>query len=191
SPVGTYPITVSGGVASNYVFSYVSGTLTITPAALTITANNQTRPYGQANPTLTVSYSGFVAGDNQTNLTTPPNVITTALPSSLVGTYPITASGAVDANYTISYIPGILTVAPATLTITPDNQTRPYGSPNPTLTVSYAGFVNGDTPASLTTPPTATTTATQASTIGSYIISATGASDPNYNIVYNTGTLTV
>jgi MBG domain (YGX type) len=40
-------------------------------------------------------------------------VTTTGTASSAVGTYPITASGAVDANYTISYVPGTLTVTPA------------------------------------------------------------------------------
>ena len=39
------------------------GTLTVTTAALTITANNQTKVYGGALPTLTASYSGFVNGD--------------------------------------------------------------------------------------------------------------------------------
>ena len=33
SPVGNYPITASGGVASNYTFAYVAGTLTINKAS--------------------------------------------------------------------------------------------------------------------------------------------------------------
>jgi hypothetical protein len=71
-----------------------------------------------------VSYTGFVNGDTAASLTTPPTVTTTATASSAVGTYPITASGAVDANYTISYSPGTLTVTPVGLTITANNQTR-------------------------------------------------------------------
>ena len=62
---------------------------------------------------MTVSYSGFVNGDTAASLTTPPSVSTTATTASAVGTYSITASGAVNANYTISYVNGTLTVTPA------------------------------------------------------------------------------
>src|SRR5207249_1606540 len=127
------------------------------------TANNETRAYGAANPALMVSYSGFVNGETAASLTTPPNVTTTATTASGVGTYPISASGAVSANYTISYANGTLTVTAATLTITANNETRAYGTTNPALTVNYSGFANGDTAASLTTPPSVTTTATTTS----------------------------
>ena len=53
---------------------------------------------------LSVSYSGFVNGDTSASLTAQPVVSTTATTSSPVASYPITASGAVDANYTICYI---------------------------------------------------------------------------------------
>src|SRR3989442_13654744 len=144
------------------------GTVTVTPAALTVTADNQTKAYGATNPPLTVSYSGFVNGDTAASLTTSATVSTTATAASAVGTYPITANGAVSANYTISYVSGTLTVTPAALTVTADNQTKVYGTPNPPLTVRYSGFVNGDTAASLTTPPTISTTATTASPGGTH-----------------------
>ena len=90
----------------------MTGTLTVTAAALTVTAANETKAYGAANPTLTVSYSGFVNGDTAASLTTPATASTTATAASAVGTYPITASGATSPNYTISYVPGTLTVTP-------------------------------------------------------------------------------
>ena len=49
-----------------------SGMLTVTPVALTITADNQTKVYGAALPTLTASYSGFVNGDTSASLTSSP-----------------------------------------------------------------------------------------------------------------------
>ncbi len=160
-----YAITASGAVDTDYSISYVAGTLTVTPAALTITANNQTKIYGAALPTLTASYTGFVNGDTSASLTTQPTLSTTATAASHVAgsPYTITASGAVDTDYTISYVAGTLTVTPAALTITANNQTKIYGAALPTLTASYAGFVNGDTSASLTTQPTLSTTATAAS----------------------------
>jgi len=39
------------------------GTLSVTPATLMVTAKNQTKAYGAANPPLTMRYSGFVNGD--------------------------------------------------------------------------------------------------------------------------------
>ena len=151
-----YTITASGAVDSNYSISYVAGTLTVTTAPLTITANNQTKVYGAALPALTASYSGFVNGDTSASLTTQPTLTTTATASSQVSgsPYTITASGAADSDYSISYVAGTLTVTTAPLTITANNQTKVYGAALPTLTASYSGFVNGDTSASLTTQPT-------------------------------------
>src|SRR6185369_9957531 len=191
SAVGTYPITASGAASANYTIGYVSGSLTVTSAALTVTATNQTKPYGATNPTLTVSYSGFVNGDTAASLTAPATASTPATAASAVGTYPITASGASSANYTISYVTGQLTVTPAALTVAAINQTKAYGAANPALTVSYSGFVNGDTAASLTAAPTASTPATAASAVGTYPITASGAASANYTIGYITGSLTV
>ena len=112
-----YTITAGGAVDADYTISYVGGTLTVTAAGLTITANNQTKVYGAALPTLTASYSGFVNGDTAASLTTQPTLTTTATASSHVAgnPYTITASGAVDANYSISYVTGSLTVTTAPL----------------------------------------------------------------------------
>jgi hypothetical protein len=59
--------------------------------------------------------------------------------------------------------------------------------------VSYRGFVNGDTAASLTTPPMLTTTANASSPVvsGGYPITTAGAVDPNYTINFMPGTLNV
>ena len=143
----------------------MAGTLTVTPAALTITADNQTKVYGAALPTLTASYTGFVNGDTSASLTTQPTLATTAdaTSHSSGNPYAITASGAVDSDYSIAYVGGTLTVTPAALTITADNQTKVYGAALPMLTASYTGFVNGDSSASLTTQPTLTTTASASS----------------------------
>ena len=146
-------------------------------------------------PALTLSFTGFVNGDTSASLTTQPTLTTTATASSHVSgnPYTITASGAVDADYAITYVAGTLTVTPAALTITADNQTKVYGAALPTLTASYSGFVNGDTSASLTTQPTLSTTATAGSHVAGnpYTITARGAVDSDYTISYASGTLTV
>jgi hypothetical protein len=81
--------------------------------------------------------------------------------------------------------------AKAPLTITADNKSKIEGSANPPLSVTYSGFVGGDTAAGLTTPATASTTAVTDSPAGSYPISVSGGASGNYTISHVAGTLTV
>ena len=61
SPVGIYLITATNGTlaATNYSFSFVNGTLTVSNAALTVTASNQSKIYGQ---TLAFAGTEFTTG---------------------------------------------------------------------------------------------------------------------------------
>jgi MBG domain (YGX type) len=193
SPVGTYPITCSGPASTtNYTITYSTGTLTITQAALTVTANNAARLYGAANPAFTVSTAGLVNGNTLTSIGATPTCSTTATQASPVGSYPITCIGpSSTTNYTITYQAGTLSITPAPLTITANNATKILHAPNPALSASYSGFVNGDTPASLAGTLTCTTTATTASNVGSYPITCSGQSSTNYTITYVPGTLKI
>jgi len=193
SHVGNYLVSAGGVSDPNYVISFVNGALFVTPVALTVTANNQTKLYGAPLPGLTASFAGFVNGDTAASLSTPPTLTTDATAASHVAgnPYAISASGAVDADYTIAYVPGTLDVTPAALKITADNQTKQYGSPLPLLTAGYDGFVNGDLPASLTTPVTLETVAGIGSHVGNYDIAASGAVDADYAITFVDGTLQV
>jgi len=191
SPIGIYAITASGAAETNYFITQVNGTLTVTTAPLTITANNTNKAYGAALPTFTASYAGFVNGDTAASLTTPVTLGTSASVSSPIGTYTITASGATDTNYAITLVNGLLTVNPTALTITASNTNKVYGAALPTFTASYTGFVNGDTATSLTTPVTLGTSASASSPIGTYTITASGATDTNYSITLVNGVLTV
>src|SRR5205814_1933966 len=137
SNVGSYPITPSGAASANYSLSFVPGTLTITTAALTITADDKSKVYGAALPALTASYSGFVNGDSASSLSSPVVLSTSASASSNVGSYPVTPSGAASANYSVSFVPGTLTITTAALSITADDKSKVYGAVMPALTASY------------------------------------------------------
>ena len=195
SPVlsGGYNISVSGASDSNYTISYIDNTLTVTPAPLTITANDAVNLYGSALPTLTASYTGFVNSDTVASLTTQPTLTTVATTSSYVNAdgYVITASGASDPNYTITYIAGTLTVTPAPLTVTATKESMTYGGTVPTLTYAYTGLVNGDTSATFT--GSAATTATSSSNVGVYpITQGTLTATGNYTInTYDPSILTI
>ncbi len=196
SPVAgsPYASTCSGAVDGNYTIQYVKGSVTESAAALTITASSGTFTYGGTVPAVTPGYTGLVNGDTAASLTTAPTCSTTATSSSPVsgGPYPSTCAGAVDGNYTIQYVKGSVTESAAALTITASSGTFPYGGTVPAITPGYSGFVNGDTAASLTTPPTCSTTATSSSpvTSGPYPSTCAGAVGNNYAITYVNGAVT-
>jgi len=85
--------------------------------SLTVTAPNATKVLGDANPAFVPTFTGFILGDTAASLTTPPTCTTTATAGSPVGTYPITCSGAVSSNYSITYVDGTLTVTAAPIEI--------------------------------------------------------------------------
>ena len=196
--VGTYNIVPSAAVGtglSNYTIGYVNGKMTVNPATLTITANSTSKTYGQAITFAGSEFTatGLVNGNAVTSVTlTSSGAVATAHVAGLP--YAILASNAVGnglGNYAIIYHVGSLAVIPAPLTIVADNKSMSSGGAVPTLTASYSGFVNGDTPASLATPVKLPTAATSGSPAGAYTITASGASSPDYTISDLNGTLTV
>lgn len=84
-----------------------------------------------------------------------------------------------------------VTIALAPLTIAADSVAIYAGNPIPELTVSYYGFVNGDTEEVLSEQPTVTTEATAESGIGFYKITVTGGAAENYQIIHVDGKLTI
>ncbi len=108
--MGNYDIVCSGASDNNYSFAYVKGTLTVNKKQLTVTADDQTITYGQADPTFTFSYSGgFVGTDSASDINTPPTCGVSGAHSN-VGNYDIVCSGASDNNYSFAYVKGTLTV---------------------------------------------------------------------------------
>ena len=166
----------------------------VTPAPLTITASSDTMVYGGTVPTITPSYLGFVAGDSAASLTTAPTCSTTATGTSPVGSYPSSCTGAVDANYTISYVAGSVSVTPASTTTTITSDIPDPSVASQSYTISWAVTVND--PGAGT--PTGTVTAIDgdghscsaavgagscsltSTTAGSKTLTATYSGDPNF-----------
>ena len=138
---GNYALLASGLTSGNYVITYDPGTLTVAARPITVTADDLSRIYGAANPTLTyaVGGSGLVNGDTLSgNLGTAANV------ASNVGNYAIVQGSLVaSANYALTFVPGTLTINPAALSITANDVTTPTLSAAQ-FSASYAGFLNGD-----------------------------------------------
>jgi hypothetical protein len=86
--------------------------LNVTPAPLTVTANDKTTAYGQSIPVLDYTVTGFVNGENASLLQGAAVTTTTAGTSPAGGSYPITVSaGSLSAsNYRLVFVNGTLTV---------------------------------------------------------------------------------
>ena len=116
-----YPIVPSAAVGtglSNYSITYEHGTLTVNPAALTITANDITIAAGQSIPSFAVQYSGFVPGQGPSVLSGTLSLGSSANAGRPPGPYPIVPSGLTSSNYAITYVTGTLTITMPFVTVT-------------------------------------------------------------------------
>lgn len=99
---------IGGTDAANYTYTVPSGlTATITPAPLTIKANNAEKGQYQQDPQFTVTCTGFLPGDNTNVLS---GLVVNREAGEAPGSYVITPSGAVASNYSISYENGTFTI---------------------------------------------------------------------------------
>ncbi len=163
---------------------------TVNTRTLFVTADNQTMVYGGTMPGLSYTVSGLANGEIAPAVLIG-NVTTAATASSNAGDYPITQGTLtlISLNYTLSFTPGTFSITKAPLTITADSFTRYFGKPNPTLTGTITGLVNGDTSSAIS-GLAYSTPATISSLPATYAITPSGTT-ANYNITFVPGTLQV
>jgi hypothetical protein len=138
-----------GPSAGNYSasLSVAGNTLTVLPAALSIRADDASRPVGVPNPPFSATYSGFQYADTPASLAGVLVFSTTATISSPAAQYAITPSGQASPNYAIAYLPGVLTVGANPVAIDPLQNVRsqweavamPLGSPEVAIAMNSAG----------------------------------------------------
>nr|WP_321456930.1 GLUG motif-containing protein [uncultured Cohaesibacter sp.] len=188
SGVGDYAIKQGSlEASSNYSVTYSEGTLTVTPRAITVTADGLTRAYGDGNGTLTytVGGNGLVNGDTLTgSLQTSANI------TSDVGEYDIEKGSVLaSSNYELSFVTGTLTIRQRAITITADDQQHTYGERNDALSFSIGGEgrVKGDR-----FSVTLTTYGGSVADVGTYSIDLVDQSfSSNYSVTYISGTVTI
>src|SRR5215472_4876639 len=173
----------------------VTETTTATKAALTITANDQSKTYGQ---TVTFAGTEFNASGLKFNDTVTSVSLTStgaAATATVAGSpYAIVPSAAVGnglSNYNITYNNGLLTVAKkdATWTTNPNSKTYGDSDPVPLTTGSGSGFLAGDN-------VTATYSRTAGETVAGSPYHITATLSPagvlgNYNITNNGADFTI
>jgi hypothetical protein len=169
SSVGSYPIVpaASGTNLGNYSVVIVDGALTVTPAALTVAANNASRVYGAANPAFSGTIKGAAGSDSFAESFT-----TTATTTSKVGSYPIVpAVTGPQSNYSVTLVSGALTVTGApTSTALSAPASAAYGaSVALTATVSSTAGTPGGT----------VTFTSGSTTLGTGTLNASGAASLN------------
>ena len=101
-------------VTQSFVVGVTSGPPPAGLPTLTVTADAKSRAFGQGNPPLTATFSGFTNGQTlaTSGVTGSPACVTTASIASPAGTYPIICSigTLASAAYTFVFAPGTLTV---------------------------------------------------------------------------------
>lgn len=180
--------------SSNYSFTLSNGTLTVTKAALLVTASNVSRVYGTANPGFAATYSGFVNGQTlgTSGVTGTPSLTCSATTNSVVGGYTIsnTIGTLAATNYSFTLTNGTMTVTNKPMSVTAGNFSRPYGAANPSFTGTVVGVTAGDVITS-----SFATVAASTSSPGAYAITPTlvdpGTRLGNYTVTSSNGTLTI
>ncbi|HTW82279.1 MAG TPA: Ig-like domain repeat protein [Terracidiphilus sp.] len=196
--IASYGGVYSGGAAEFSTSLSTAAPVTISqPTPLTITAASLSVTYGSTVPAITASYTGYVAPDTSTTLTTAtkqPICTSTYTATSPVGTYPTSCSSAVDSNYTISYATGLVTVTGAAPTWSNFNaMTGTYGTAIPlaastnsggAITYQISSASHGGAQTTITSVPATYTP-------GTYYVTATVTAAGNYATASTQRTVTV
>jgi GH18 family chitinase len=191
---GTVTLTINVAATQNYAASSITQTITINALVNpTITFGNLTKTYG--DPAFTVAATSNSSGAITYSISSGSEFASITAGGQVTikgaGSVTIQASQAASANFSAATATATLTINKASLTITADNQSKVYNTANPSLTMNYSGFVNGDNSGAVSVQPTIATTAVTASNVGTYPITLAGGSATNYNITLVNGTLTV
>jgi len=181
-PVNAGSYTVAASITDGSYHGSASGTMIINKAPLTVTADDKSKTYGEDNPDLSVTYTGFVGADDQTSLDLNPIVTTGALQNSDVGDYPVTVSGGSDDNYSFIYFDGTLSIIKANQSISFDAlPDKVFGAVDSPLFATASSGLAVSFISSNTAVATVTGNMLHVVGIGTTIITASQAGSINYN----------
>ena len=164
---------VDGVTAPSTIKLATSVALTVEPRALTVSADANSKTYGEKDPALTATTVGLVEGDNlvgDLSRDTGENV----------GTFDITLGTVTDANnpnYKINFTQGTFTINALAVTVIPDaNQAKTYGDADPTFTYTTTPSLVG------TDSFTGSMDRAAGSDVGTYALGLGDLANTNYTI---------
>jgi len=171
----------ASGTAQNYTLSFVDGNLTITQRPITVVADDKSKVYGNADPTL----SWQVTDGNLVGTDTLNGALTRTVGEN-VDSYTIDASALANGNYLITANNGELTITQRPITVVADDKSKVYGNDDPSLTwqVTDGNLVGADT-------LSGALSRTAGENVGGYTIDASALANGNYLITANNGELTI
>ncbi|MGC4011317.1 MAG: MBG domain-containing protein [Pseudomonas sp.] len=191
--VGSYDIH-QGGVSSlsgNYRISYEGNLLHITPAQLEVTAHDQSKVYGDADPALSYSVSGLKNGDNANGVLNGGALLRESGENVRPQGYAIGQGNLAlsSGNYTLVFTDGNLQITPAQLVVSADDKSKTQGQADPQLTHQISGLKNGDS----ADIAKGTLSRAPGEEVGGYAIGQGTAFEAgsNYTVVFRDGTLTI
>ena len=155
----------------------------VAPAVLTVVANDHAKVYGQVDPALTFTVTGFKLADTASVLR--GRLVREA--GENVGAYAIGVGTLSATNYTIEYTPATFTITPATLVVKANPMTKVYGQADPTLTFTGEGYQFHDTNTALI----GALVREEGENIGSYAITQGTLAATNYTITFTASTFTI
>ena len=150
-----------------------------------------------ANRTLAFTVDGVPVSSAVTNASgvasVPVNVGTLVSGGLPAGAHQIGVSFASDAQFAASTGTAVLTITPATLTVTAQPASRVYGDANPVFTFAITGFLGADTVAVVAGAPTCSSSSNVNSAAGSgTIICVKGTlAASNYTFAFVSAVLTI
>jgi gliding motility-associated-like protein len=178
--VGTATVTITG--VGNYTGTTTQTFVIVAKAASTLIIDaiaNQTYTGSAITPTPVVK-------DGSATLTLGTDYTVAYMSNTNAGTATVTVTGM--GNYSGDN-PQTFTIVPKALILRANNTSKIYGDANPSFNFSYSGLVDGDT--EIDQAPSISTSATTTSRVGTYPITLTGGSDPNYSLTLEEGALEV
>jgi ELWxxDGT repeat protein len=188
---GEYAITWSGGSDNNYELNFENATLTVSKAVLTVTAEDESKLYGQEVPELRYTVSGFRLNDGISDLDESLQAECGVTMESVVGEYPITLSGGAALNYTFNLVPGNFSVKKARLILTPDVTSKIYGDEMPEIAFNFSGFKLDEDSDVINALPEVLLTVTSGSHAGDYEFGIVGGEDDQYEFELETKVFSV
>lgn len=178
--VGSYTITVNPVTNSNYEFTYINGTYTITPKEITVVcATNQSKIYGEQDPQLVyqVEQGMLIAGDTLTG-----SIVRE--PGEDAGQYAIKQGTLNNDNYEIEFVEGVFSILARRVVVKIDSLTKMYGEADNVFTYQpvYGSFIENIT---------LDITRDAGETVGEYKIYLNEFDNSNYDLTVLDGSLTI
>ena len=195
----------------NYDVTWVTGTFTITPREITVTADDKAKTYGEKDPKLTATVTS-----RHKPAIVPGDTVDYALRRDAGeewGRYAIRFAnprteqgGRYGKNYKVTFKNGTLSINTREITVTADSKSKLYGEADPAWTVTYRLDTKGATDPAVAKGDAISYTINRARDVYEgdggceYTIPITGAANQaghaggnarNYKVNFRTGVLTV